>query len=207
LGGSLDNACDPVNGQCKCKPNMSGRACDKPINGYYCPTLDHLLFEVESAKRVDQRSQEFIKPNYPLERVPTWTGAGYVRVFEGSVIEFAVDSVHVSSHYELVLRYENAVQQREAWEDLRVTIVRLDGQASVEDICADYTPADDEKVARLPADATFQVLGEGPTCLEKDHRYIIKLQFVKFNANVAARDANILIDSVGLKKISYHFRF
>ncbi len=53
LGGSLDNNCDVVTGQCKCKPNMGGRRCDMPLNGYYCPTLDHLKYEAEFALRSD----------------------------------------------------------------------------------------------------------------------------------------------------------
>jgi laminin beta 1 len=52
-GGSFDMNCDVHTGQCKCKPNMDGRTCDKPVNGYFCPTLDHFVYEAENAKKLD----------------------------------------------------------------------------------------------------------------------------------------------------------
>lgn len=35
---------------------MGGRACDQPLNGFYCPTLDHLLYEAEHARKLDDVS-------------------------------------------------------------------------------------------------------------------------------------------------------
>jgi hypothetical protein len=128
-----------------------------------------------------------------LDRRPAWTGAGYVRVFEGSALQFAVDNVFVSGNYELVVRYENA--QPEAWEDLRISIIRDDGPANIAGVCGGLTDQDDEKSTGLAAGVNVQVVSV-PTCLERDKKYTIKLQFVKFSANVAQRDASILIDSV-----------
>ena len=128
---------------------------------------------------------------------PTWTGPGFVRVFEGSSLEFSVDNIHRSGSYELVVRYENS--QADAWEDLRITIVRLDGPVNIEDACADYTTQDDEKFTALPTREIYSIVS-APTCLEKDRRYKIKLNFVKFSSNVAARDASVLVDSVSVIK-------
>ena len=35
---SLSNECDPVTGQCPCKPNMKGKDCTEPDDGWFCPT-------------------------------------------------------------------------------------------------------------------------------------------------------------------------
>ncbi len=32
---------------------MDGRTCDRPVSGYYCPTLDHFAYEAENAKKLD----------------------------------------------------------------------------------------------------------------------------------------------------------
>ena len=37
---------------------MVGRTCEKPDNGFYCPTLDHLLYEAEYAKKFDQVNKD-----------------------------------------------------------------------------------------------------------------------------------------------------
>ena len=33
---------------------MSGRRCDKPEAGFYCPALTYLTYEAEYAKKLDQ---------------------------------------------------------------------------------------------------------------------------------------------------------
>ena len=82
------------------------------------------------------------------DRKKTWTGSGFVRVFEGASLEFTVDNIFKSGHYELVIRYEH--MQTEAWEDLRISITRLDGFPDTTGICADYDQSDDYKVTQLP---------------------------------------------------------
>ena len=44
-GNSYTNQCDQVTGQCSCKPNTFGRRCNVFEEGFYCPSLDHLIFE------------------------------------------------------------------------------------------------------------------------------------------------------------------
>lgn len=45
-GGALDNNCDVVTGQCRCRSHMVGRTCSVPKQNYYVPTL-HNVFEAE----------------------------------------------------------------------------------------------------------------------------------------------------------------
>ena len=49
IGGSYDNNCDVITGQCKCRPNVGGRRCDSVDDGYFSGPLDFLLFEGELA--------------------------------------------------------------------------------------------------------------------------------------------------------------
>ena len=44
-GNSYSNQCNQLTGQCSCKPNTYGRRCNVFEEGFYCPSLDHLIFE------------------------------------------------------------------------------------------------------------------------------------------------------------------
>ena len=50
IGGSIDNNCDILTGQCRCRPNVGGRRCDEVDDGYFTGALDFLLFEGELAR-------------------------------------------------------------------------------------------------------------------------------------------------------------
>lgn len=124
---------------------------------------------------------------------------GFVRVFEGASLEFMVDNIYKAGYYELIIRYEN--QQSESWEDLRISIIRLDGPPDYSDVCSDFIPQDDDKIVSLPSGRIYQTVLP-PSCLERQKKYKIKLEFVRFGSNVPSRDASILIDSVRLRFFS-----
>lgn len=45
-GGALDNNCDVITGQCRCRPNMTGRTCSTPKQNHFIPSL-HNVYEAE----------------------------------------------------------------------------------------------------------------------------------------------------------------
>lgn len=120
---------------------MVGRTCDKPENSFYCPTLDHLIYEAEEAEKRDKLSQDYQREIYS-GRKQTWTGSGYVRVYEGASLEFNIDNIFRAGNYELVVRYEG--QSAEPWEDVRVELIREDG-APDKIVCSEYVQEDDQK--------------------------------------------------------------
>ena len=52
IGGALDQNCDQVTGKCRCRDNIGGRRCDRPLDGYFVPNLDWLMYEAEFAEGV-----------------------------------------------------------------------------------------------------------------------------------------------------------
>lgn len=128
-----------------------------------------------------------------MEYKPTWTGTGFVRVFEGAVLEFTIDNIFKAGYYELVIRYEY-LQSGESWEDLRISITRLDGPPDFTDVCSDFIPQDDDKATSLSPSSNYQIIVP-PSCLEPKKRYKLRLDFVCHKVG-GSRDASILIDSV-----------
>uniref|UniRef100_A0A8D0A0R4 Laminin, beta 4 n=1 Tax=Sander lucioperca TaxID=283035 RepID=A0A8D0A0R4_SANLU len=114
VGGAYSTTCSPEDGQCQCLPNMVGRRCSDPAPGYFLPLLDYFLYEAEIAALLhggrlqdspaagDRWHVLFISSDRPV----TWTGLGFVRVFEGAGLRFTVDNLPSSIDYQLMIRYE-----------------------------------------------------------------------------------------------------
>ena len=49
IGGAIDNHCDVITGQCRCRPHVEGRQCDQMQEEYFTGALDFILFEAELA--------------------------------------------------------------------------------------------------------------------------------------------------------------
>jgi len=96
-----------------------------------------LVYEAENALRLDQKSREVKRSIYGKK---TWTGAGFVNVYERSLLEFVIDGSqgrrpYKSGHYEIVLRYELPGSGAIGWNDIRVLISRPPKSAGTTGFC------------------------------------------------------------------------
>ncbi|XP_048488928.1 laminin subunit alpha [Plutella xylostella] len=106
IGGSTDNNCDKLTGQCRCNSRVEGRRCDQPIRAHYFPTLHQFQYEVEEGQTpsgaVRYRSSEEVFPGY------SWKGYVVFSLLQNEVI----NEVHISksSLYRMVLKYVNPLK-------------------------------------------------------------------------------------------------
>lgn len=49
-GGSFDDSCDVVTGQCRCRQHVIGRRCNQPQSGFFAGGLDYFVYEAEIAR-------------------------------------------------------------------------------------------------------------------------------------------------------------
>ncbi|XP_037091485.1 laminin subunit beta-1-like isoform X2 [Pollicipes pollicipes] len=194
-GGAYDNVCDVLTGQCKCRPNLAGLRCNEPKENYFGGLLDYMVYEAETAS-VDDRSQTVVREPYRDGRRVSWTGPGFVRVFENSHVEFDVDNVERSLDYDLVIRYEP--QSAATWDNVQVTVIR-DPEDPIDPAgqCGAYRPESDRQQLVLPSDRRY-ITGYPPLCLEQGKHYKIRIEFLPFNQPDPSRNVGTLIDSIAL---------
>lgn len=190
-GGSYENSCDVVTGQCRCRPHVGGRTCDQPEQSYYTGSLDYLIYEGELSRATDN-CQVVIREPYRDGRNSTWTGTGFMKALEGSMLNFTIDDVRKSLLYDIVIRYEPI--QPGVWENVEIIIERNE-PVDPEGPCADWKPEYDRLWAQLPV-RSRSVVAQPSVCLEAGRRYNILLYFRKFNSLVDTPSASILVDSV-----------
>ncbi|KAF7637603.1 hypothetical protein Mgra_00002860 [Meloidogyne graminicola] len=171
---AYDNHCDAAEGMCRCRPNYGGRRCNTTESGYFCPFIDKYTFEAEYS--ILPSNAEQVPREYSVDRPWTWTGEGFVRVYENTNLSFFVEGLQKTGHYNFVIRYELLDPNDPiGWEDVRLTIVRP-SDPSPDGICANIIPSDDFLIARLPSRSRFTEVM--PTvCLEAGVRYEIRLHF------------------------------
>ncbi|XP_050582063.1 laminin subunit beta-1 [Bombus affinis] len=193
-GGSYENSCDVVTGQCRCRPHVSGRTCNQPEQSYYTGSLDFLIYEGELSRASDN-CQVVIREPYRDGRNSTWTGTGFMRALEGSVLNFTIDDIRKSLWYDIIVRYEPV--QAGSWENVQIIIER-ESPVDPNGPCAEWRPEYDQLYAQLPL-RSRSVVVQPSVCLEAGKRYNILLQFRKFNNHMDTPSASILVDSIVLR--------
>ena len=151
-----------------------------------------MLFEGELARESPNTKITRKKPS-EIEGETTWTGLGYMLVFEGSTLTFDIPEIHRTMNYNPVIRYSHLPTHPDSWESVNVELIRLDGPADPSGKCSQ---AENGPVpVSLPAGNISQELSSS-FCLERGQRYQIRLTFSQYDP-VQPTQANIYIDSVG----------
>lgn len=133
-----------------------------------------------------------IREPYRDGRNSTWTGTGFMKALEGSILNFTIDDIRKSLWYDIIVRYEPI--QVGSWENVQIIIER-DGPVDPNGPCAEWRPEYDQLYAQLPL-RSRSVVVQPSICLEAGKRYNILLQFRKFNNHIDTPSASILVDSV-----------
>ena len=179
------------------KPYLQGRRCDEVEDYYYTGPLDYLLFEGELATGTDKPPTTVIrkKPsNIPGQ--DTWTGFGYMEVFEGATLTFHVPEIHRSMDYFPIIRYQHEASHPTDWEQATLELERMDGEPDSNGPCAG---AVDTFQVSLQAGELNTENTEHPFCLESGKRYNVKITFNQWIPTTPTPGAKILIDSVSGK--------
>ncbi|XP_045649429.1 laminin subunit beta-1 [Ursus americanus] len=193
LGGALNNSCSAESGQCGCRPHVIGRQCNEVESGYYFTTLDHYIYEAEDANFGPGVS--IAERQYIQDRIPSWTGAGFVRVPEGAYLEFFIDNIPYSMEYDILIRYEPQLPDR--WEKAVITVQRP-GKIPTSSRCGNTIPDDDNQVVSLSPGSRYVVLPR-PVCFEKGVNYTVRLELPQYTSSDSdVESPYTLIDSLVL---------
>ncbi|XP_047502805.1 laminin subunit alpha-like isoform X1 [Penaeus chinensis] len=103
-GGSVDNFCDKISGQCRCKPRVTGQRCDEVLKLHYFPTFYQLKYEAEDGHTPQNTAVRF---GYDEEVFPGYSWRGYA-VFSDIQKEI-IHEVYIEkpSLYRMLMYYRN----------------------------------------------------------------------------------------------------
>uniref|UniRef100_A0A8C7DWD0 Laminin subunit beta 1 n=1 Tax=Oncorhynchus kisutch TaxID=8019 RepID=A0A8C7DWD0_ONCKI len=187
-GGAVNNDCSPISGQCQCREHMYGRRCDQLESGYYFIALDHYTYEAEDAKHGP--GVTVVPRPYPLNRSPTWTGAGFVNVPEGAHLEFHINNLPDSMDYDVLIRYEPQVHMR--------THTHIYEHANTQRT-REHTHAYTQFLYRLQSVILrVHVVLLRPVCLDKGRNYTLRLSLPLYSSLSDVQSPYTLIDSLVL---------
>ncbi len=117
---SYSSNCDETTGQCSCKPHTTGIRCENIESNFFCPSLDHLVYEAESAGVLNS----YVKPYEKSESSASpgslgWTGSGFMRVYPTGGLKFNIDFEMKSGIYDILIRYESLMH---TWSNVEVLV-------------------------------------------------------------------------------------
>jgi len=195
-GGSYDNYCDVISGQCRCRPHMTGRTCAHPKQNYFIPTLT----QVHEAEVVDECISYGNSGNCSLVAENpdgTFTGIGFTRVPENTELVFTVGDIPRSMPHDVIIRYQST--SRGDWEDAYITLVRPD-QVDPDGGCGQVAAATASET-RIPfslPDRSRHVVALNDVCLEAGKVYKFRIYFERRRHDGDSPTATILVDSLTL---------
>ena len=160
---------------------------------FFTGPLDYLLFEGEIAHGSVKPPVQVIKrkpSDVPGET--TWTGFGFMQVFEGSTLTFRIPEIYRTMNYQPVIRYEHDPANPLDWETVDIELISPDGQPGESSACGGAQEV--KQTLSLP-EGKKSVGLRSSFCLEQSKPYEIKLTFTQYNPS-QPQGAKILIDSV-----------
>ncbi|KAB0376143.1 hypothetical protein FD755_012786 [Muntiacus reevesi] len=179
IGGAYSNVCSPKNGQCDCRPHVTGRSCTEPAPGYFFAPLNFYLYEAEEATPLqglaplgsvtsDQLPAVSIFLREPVPGMPvTWMGPGFARVLPGAGLRFVVGNIPVPMDFTVAVHYET--RSADGW-----TIQMAINPIGASKHCTRETSQ--PKPQALPAASRIMLLPT-PICLEPDVQYSLDVYF------------------------------
>jgi laminin, alpha 3/5 len=73
----VDNNCDLNTGVCTCLPNIVGQKCDRPMRGYFIPSLYQLKYEIEDGYTNNKKQ---VRYGFDESVFPQFSWKGYVHL-------------------------------------------------------------------------------------------------------------------------------
>lgn len=141
-----------------------------------------------------------LQPTKVIQREPpsrpqdqTWSGPGFMQVYEGSDLTFDIPAIFRDLDYDLVVRHETIPNHPNTWQDARAELIRIDGPPDPNGKCAN---TNDGPIQFSMANNERHTVLASPFCLEEGQRYQVKLSFPQYDQAAPDPKASVLIDSV-----------
>lgn len=119
-----------------------------------------------------------------------------MQTFEDSTLTFDAPALFKDLEYDLIVRYEHMPNFPNQYEDVKVELIRIDGNVSADGNCANVTYGDGPTSFPLPNSKQKHTIAPDPLCLEEGARYQIKFTIDQYDVNNPDSKSSILIDSV-----------
>lgn len=133
-----------------------------------------------------------VRDPYP-DRPPSWTGPGFLKVYEGGDISFTIDNVPKTMNYDVQLRY--SPQIRGSWEDVRVSVIRPDAIGH-DSACYNINPLEEQEQTLRLNEYDTHTIALQDLCLEEGKTYKFIVSFHRQSSYEQNPKAQILVDSV-----------